>query len=77
MEERNSMLPPHTAEGQARNITDNNKKLTYVPPVLGAVVVELECHITAGSITVKQTDDKVEEGWMEDDLERDIVIDLY
>jgi len=77
MEERKSMLSPHTAEGQARNITDNIEKLKYVPPVLGEVVVELECHIAAGSITVKQTDDKVEEGWMEDNLERDIVIDLY
>ncbi|PRD48200.1 hypothetical protein [Sphingobacterium haloxyli] len=76
MEEPNSTLPPSITGLERVSRTDKGK-LIYLAPAMGSILVELENNIAAGSITVKQTDDKVEEGWMEDDLERDIVIDLY
>ena len=77
MEERNSTLPPDIAGLQDGSKTENGK-LIYLAPAMGSILVELENNIAAGSITVKETEGKVEEGWMvEDDVVREIDIDLF
>ncbi|PRD56498.1 hypothetical protein [Sphingobacterium gobiense] len=77
MEEQNSMLPPDIAGLQDGSKT-KNEKLIYLAPAMGSILVELENNIAAGSITVKETEGKVEEGWMvEDDVVREIDIDLF
>lgn len=77
MEEQNNILPPDITESHGGSRTEN-RKLTYLAPVMGSILVELENNIAAGSITVKETEDKVEEGWMvDDDLVREIDIDLF
>lgn len=62
---------------QSLRVGARKMKDVYIPPTMGLIIVELESHIAAGSITVKQTEDKVEEGWMVDEIEREIIIDLY
>ncbi len=77
MEEQNSTLPPNITESHGGSRTENGK-LNYIAPAMGSILVELESNIAAGSITVKETEDKVEEGWMvEDDVVREIEIDLF
>lgn len=77
MDEQNSKLPPNTTIWRNGGGTENNEKALYVSPKLSSVLVELEGHLAAGSIEIEQKDNKVEEGWMVDEIEREITIDLY
>ncbi|TYR36540.1 hypothetical protein FXV77_08530 [Sphingobacterium phlebotomi] len=54
------------------------KKDVYIPPKMESIVVELENNIAAGSITLKETNEEVQESWqVEDDIIKDIEIDLF
>ena len=79
MEEQNSMLPPRTAIRQVGGVVDSKeKKMEYVPPKMGSIIVELENSIASGSITLKESDEMVEESWMvEEDVVKDIEVDLF
>ncbi len=73
MEEQKSPLIPEREFFRA----EKNEKRRYLAPTMGAILVELESHIAAGSITVTQENQEVQEGWMEDEIVRDIEIDLF
>lgn len=73
MEEQTNLLIP----GREFSRAEKSEKLLYVAPEVKTTTVELESPIAAGSITVTQENQEVEEGWMEDEIIRDIEIDLY
>ena len=78
MEEQNSMLPLETGETWNSGDSAKSEKLTYIAPNIGLTFVELENNIAAGSITVNENNNVVEESWMveEDDL-REIDLDFF
>ncbi|NGM64077.1 hypothetical protein [Sphingobacterium sp. SGR-19] len=77
MEEQNNILPPNITESHGGSRTENGK-LNYIAPTMGSILVELESNIAAGSITLKETDEEVQESWkVEDDIIKDIEIDLF
>lgn len=77
MEEQNSM-PLQTGEVWSGGDSGKPKKLTYITPKIGLTFVELENSIAAGSITVNENNNAVEESWMvEEDDVRNIDLDFF
>ncbi|MBD1432225.1 hypothetical protein H8B06_05255 [Sphingobacterium sp. DN00404] len=78
MEEQNSMLSLETGEAWNGGEPGKSEKLTYIVPKVGLTFVELENNIAAGSITVNENNNVVEESWMvEEDDRREIDLDFF
>ncbi|HLT89067.1 MAG TPA: hypothetical protein VKZ57_15875 [Sphingobacterium sp.] len=74
MEQQKSPLIPEVGLHRA----EKNEKLSYLTPAIGSTLVELESHIAAGSITVEENNNVVEESWMvEEDDVRNIDLDFF
>ncbi|MBD1422511.1 hypothetical protein [Sphingobacterium chuzhouense] len=74
MEQQKSPLIPEMGLHRA----EKNEKLLYLAPSMGSILVKLESHIAAGSITVKENDNVVQESWMvEEDDVRNVDLDFF
>lgn len=74
MKQQKSPLMPEMGLHRA----EKNEKRNYLAPAMRSTLVELESHIAAGSITVKENNNVVEESWMvEEDDTRSINLDFF
>lgn len=65
-------------EPEKINVTQKKRKLPYVPPVINIHETVVEDWVAAGSITVKEDDNVVEESWIEEsDDRRTINLDFF